>query len=684
MVRRRGVGRRLLVGAALVASAVLVGAWAAGAATPPPIPPSASWLQVVNYYRAMAGLAPVVENATWSAGAYQHSCYMTVNGISHDEIPGRPQYSEAGDVAGNSGNVAVTTDVTATDRDHIELWMSGPFHAIGVLRHNVTQMGFGRCTNPNAPSPPSGWRSAATLDVIRGIDRNRARPASPIVFPGNGTTTNLDRFTTESPDPRTPCPGYTSATGLPLIAMMPEPPTGISATISGPNGSLEACTTWGAKYSGVARSIVEGDNAVLVIPRSPLAPGSYRVSVRTDARTVSWSFTVDPAVADGTVTTPAVAPASTSAIAAASRYAPIPPVRLVDSRDPQNVGAASFAAGQTVTVRVAGVRGIPSGVTAVSANVTVAGARDDGWVTVWPCGESPWVSTVNFRRGETVPNAALVPLSPDGAMCLNASSAADVIVDVNGVLEPGATDRFTPVDPSRILDSRSGQGVSGAGPRTGVTRLRVEGRAGVPSGATAVVLNVTAVDPADSGWVTAYDCAPTVPWVSNLNLTRGVTRPNLVVAPLSADGSVCLFSSTATHLLADVAGYLGPSDGYRFTPLLPTRVMDTRERHEGFRYGLDGPLPAGVVVQVPLAGQRGIPAGTRAVSVNVTMVGAAGAGWLTAYPCGADVPWVSTVNTEVAAATANAAQVKLSPSGSMCLVSTVTAHVLLDINGAWT
>ena len=72
-----------------------------------------------------------------SAGAAAHSCYMLYNGISHDETPGLPGYTPEGDAAGNNGNVAVSSQINTSARSHVELWMSGPFHAIGILRPNL-------------------------------------------------------------------------------------------------------------------------------------------------------------------------------------------------------------------------------------------------------------------------------------------------------------------------------------------------------------------------------------------------------------------------------------------------------------------------------------------------------------------------------------------------------------------
>ena len=204
--------------------------------SPPFIPADADWLTTVNYYRQMSALAPVGVDVGFSDGAYKHSCYMLQNGISHDEIPGLPGYTPSGDLAGNNGNVAVSSAYNTTARSHIELWMTGPFHAIGVLRPNLKTVGFGKCDN-TATSP---WRSGATLDVLRGLGPSVAQ-ASPILFPGDGTTTNLDRFVVESPNPLTFC-GWTGAAGLPILALMPEGLGGQpTATISGPTGPLEVC-----------------------------------------------------------------------------------------------------------------------------------------------------------------------------------------------------------------------------------------------------------------------------------------------------------------------------------------------------------------------------------------------------------------------------------------------------------
>ena len=148
--------------------------------------------------------------------------------------------------------------------------------------------------------------------------------------------------------------------------------------------------------------------------------------------------------------------------------------------------------------------------------------------------------------------------------------AGDFAIDGDGYLvnsagyylsgTPTEAGTFNSLEPSRILDTRVANGVPGttkvAG--NGEVDLEVAGRGGVPaSGAVAVVLNVTAVDPTTAGYVTVYPHGTTAPLASNLNFTAGKVIPNLVTVLLGADGHVALKNGSPgqLHLIADVAGY---------------------------------------------------------------------------------------------------------------------------------
>ena len=80
---------------------------------------------------------------------------------------------------------------------------------------------------------------------------------------------------------------------------------------------------------------------------------------------------------------------------------------------------------------------------------------------------------------------------------------------------------------------------------------------GGATGVSAVVLNVTVTNPQASGYVTVYGDGDPKPSTSNVNFRAGRTVPNLVIAPVGADGRVDLYngSTAMADLLADVAGY---------------------------------------------------------------------------------------------------------------------------------
>ena len=122
----------------------------------------------------------------------------------------------------------------------------------------------------------------------------------------------------------------------------------------------------------------------------------------------------------------------------------------------------------------------------------------------------------------------------------------------------GTGARYNPLTPSRILDTRFGTGapVATVGPDATLD-LQVTGRGGVPSsGVSAVVLNVTAVEPSTTGYLTAFPAGEPRPLASNLNFAPGQTVPNLVVVKLGAGGKVSLYNPVGTvHVIADVAGW---------------------------------------------------------------------------------------------------------------------------------
>jgi hypothetical protein len=632
-----------------------------------------NWLTSVNHFRTQAGVPPVTENAGLNAPATAHSCYMVANGISHDENPTKPGYTAEGSASGQRSNVAVSSSATATDRSFVELWMAAPYHAIGVLRPGTTSMSYGSCRD--AASTP--WRSGATLDVVAGM--SGAGVTTPIVWPGNGTRTNLNRFIAESPSPITEC-GWTGSAGLPLLALLPDAPTNATAQLTGPDGPLTTCVLTAANSTNAtAKAILDGDNGVVIVPRTELAPGTYSVALQTATRTLNWTFTIDPAAADWSLGNqpglPVEAPTEGSPIiltGKSSGFSPLPPQRLADSRS--GMGVSRLRANTGAPVQIGGVGPVPAGAAAVSINLTAVGPAGDGYLSAYPCDSSPVVSSVNFTTAADTPNAALVPLDSAGRLCLYSSVDTDVLIDVNGALLDSAPGRFVAVSPDRLVDSR--QGLRAPGRLQNGDQLTVavtDGGSPVPAGASAVVLNVTAVDPSNDGFVSVYPCGGGVPVVSSLNPRSAETRPNLVVVPLGPGGTVCFYTTATLDLVVDVTGWV-QTTGERFNAVAPARLSDTRG---GLR------VPANGTLRVPVAGVRGIPATATAIAANITAVGPDATGYVTAYGCGTTPPPTSTLNLQAGRDTANGAQVQLGDDGALCLFSTVATDLIVDINGIW-
>ncbi|MEP1122653.1 MAG: hypothetical protein ABJH68_02020 [Ilumatobacter sp.] len=318
--------------------------------------------------------------------------------------------------------------------------------------------------------------------------------------------------------------------------------------------------------------------------------------------------------------------------------------------------------------------------TAVSMNVTAANARADGFLTVWPCtGARPEVSNLNFTTSGAVPNLVVTKLSPRGTVCIEASSEVHVIADVNGTYEDDGGLHAVPVEPVRILDTRSAVGTSIAGRVTAGNEieLQVTG-AGVPADAGAATLNVTATGSDRNGFVTVYPCDASRPTTSNLNFRAGEASPNLVTTAVSTDGTVCLYTSQDVHLVADLSTWYGLDRPAGLVDLAPTRILDTRRP---IGVATAGRVTPSTVVELDVAPTPGAAAGADAVVMNVTAAQADGIGFVTVWPCDQIRPTVSNLNIRPGRTVANLTTVKLSGTGTVCLATTSSTHLIADVAG---
>jgi Domain of unknown function (DUF5122) beta-propeller len=370
-----------------------------------------------------------------------------------------------------------------------------------------------------------------------------------------------------------------------------------------------------------------------------------------------------------------------------------PPARLLDTRPGGSTFDGLFRAGGALTggvvmeLDVGGRAGVPASASAVSLNVTVTEPTAPGFLTVFPCGATPPnASNLNYVAGQTVPNAVITKLGDAGRVCLFSQVSTHVIIDVNGFYPAGAA--FVPMTPARVLDSRpNGSTIDGKFMASGAlaggttTELDIGGRADVPLSALAVSLNVTVTEPDGAGFLTVFPCGAAQPNASNLNYVTGQTVPNAVTAKLGANGRVCLFSQASTHVVVDINGYYPL--GAAFVPMTPARLLDSRPDGATVdgQFVAGGLLGSGQVVALDIAGRADVPTSAAAVSLNVTVTGTTGAGFLTVFPCLTTLPNASNLNFVRDQTVPNAVITQLGSNGKVCVYSQTPTHVIVDING---
>ncbi len=193
----------------------------------------------------------------------------------------------------------VSVSATAPDSYAIDVWMQAPFHAVGMLDPRLTRVGYGSYREADGK-----WQMGAALDILRGWGSSVAGVSFPIRWPGDGSTTPLRAFQVgEYPDPLASC-GYSAPTGLPILLFLG---TGsLTPNVSGhalwrDGVPVEHCvfdeTTYrnpkDSTQESLGRAILNSRDAVVLIPRDPLNPGSrYTVSLTVNGQTYTWSFSV--------------------------------------------------------------------------------------------------------------------------------------------------------------------------------------------------------------------------------------------------------------------------------------------------------------------------------------------------------------------------------------------------------
>jgi 5'-nucleotidase len=375
------------------------------------------------------------------------------------------------------------------------------------------------------------------------------------------------------------------------------------------------------------------------------------------------------------------------------------PARLLETRTGPNdktvdglfEGGGRVAAGGTVELTVAGRGGVSADATAVVLNLGAVLPSADGFLTVWPCGETrPLASNVNYYAGNVVSNSVLAKVGEDGKVCIYTLAETHLIADVNSEIASDGSP--IPVSPARLLETRTGPNdktVDGLAQGKGrvaagsTLELVVAGRGGVPSDAKAVMINLGAVLPDGPGFLTVFPCGASRPLASSVNYDGGDVVSNSVTAKIGIAGTICIYSLAGTDLIADVNGYV-PVDGTP-EPLVPARLLETRngpndKTTDGQFEGI-GRVAAGSTTELLVAGRGGVPADASTVVLNVASILPSGPGFLTVHPCDEDRPLASSVNYDGGDVISNGVVAKVGGDGTVCIYSLVETDMIVDVTG---
>jgi hypothetical protein len=513
---------------------------------------------------------------------------------------------------------------------------------------------------------------------------------------GPSPTSTADQFTYMAPQPAVT--GVSPSTG--------STAGGTSVTVTGTNLASATAVAFGS-----AAGTVTADSATSISVTSPAGTaGAVDVTVTTaggtSATSVADLFTfVSPSAGGGV-------------------YTSLSPVRICDTRagNPSNLtgdaaqcnGFENFgspiASLGSKTINVTQGFGIPTDATSVVLNVTVVNPQTAGYLTVFPAGVSPPVaSNVNYVAGEAVPNLVQVGVGAGGDVSLYSSAHTDVVVDAEGYTSPttqGGAGLYTPLssparicdtrpdDPSNLLSAPDNQcdGLDNSGETLaakGTVNVQVTGGNGVPTGASAAIVNVTVANPAAGGYLTVYPDGVATPFASNVNYTAGEVTANRVIVPLSTGGGITVYSSARADVIVDISGYYSGTggSGTEFSPeSSPVRICDSRPGNPSGLTGTatqcDGQtIGAGKTLTLQVTGLAGVPADAKAVVINLTGVLPTAPTYLTVFP-GPSRPFASDLNPPQGGVQANLTVATLSSSGTISIYNSAgSINVVVDVLG---
>ena len=369
----------------------------------------------------------------------------------------------------------------------------------------------------------------------------------------------------------------------------------------------------------------------------------------------------------------------------ASGFVAVDPTRILDSRNGTGGYATPWGAGETRSLKVAGIGSVPADATAVVMNTTVTNPTGSGYVTVNPTGGLvPRASNLNFVAGLTIANLVTVQVGTGGKIDLtNLTGHTDLVADIVGYYRAGRGRPFHRGEPqSHPRLARRHRGLLDAvGPRPDPLADHRRGRwrpAGRHRGG----------DERDRHQPHHRQLAAGEP--HRLATTAGL-QPEL--------------QRRADHPQPGGDPPRQRRQGRPHQPRRPRRCHRRRRRLLHHRGGLElrppvahphprlahgtgsysTPWGPGQTLSLTIAGAGGVPPGATVVVMNVTVTNPTTGSWLRVSPTGTPPPLASNLNFSAGQTIPNLVVIRLGSGGKVDLTNLAgRVDVIADVVGYYT
>jgi hypothetical protein len=543
-------------------------------------------------------------------------------------------------------------------------------------------------TNINGNGSPSAASIAVTPSTVP------AKPAAPQVARTNGAVV----LTITPPnDGGSGITGYTVSETLHGLGIVPCTLVLNSCTVSGlTNGTSYAFTVLATNANG---NSLPSDVSATVVPAAVPSKVTGVTADRGNGQaTIHWAI---PANNGNPLTGFLVSDGAGHTCSGASTATTCTVTGLTNGTQYSFTVLASNTVGpgpasDPVVVTPATVPGKPTGIAVVRGNQSV----NVSWVAPANGGAPITGYTVSDGAGHTCTGGAAATNCTVTGLT-NGTVYTFTVRATNNVGTGPASDPSEPISPisgatyhalapARILDTRSGNGLSGVLSSHVGRTFNVWGQGGVPVGATAVTGNLTVTQQTRQGFLFIGPVRQDNPTSSTLNFPTGDDRANAVTVALSSTGTLSVTYAAPTlgptaHAIFDVTGYFTPDlSGATYTPLSPKRILDTRDGTGGISV-----LSSHVAQGFQVRGQGGVPPNATAVTGNLTVTQQQAMGFLFIGPNRADNPTSSTLNFPVGDDRANAVTVQIGTDGKLWVTYAApylgpTAQAIFDVTGYFT